>query len=84
MDDNDLPSKDIEKLIELWQQEECLWIISLEGHHKNDSKGNQLTGSERNRQKFHSVSGFTCNITWALPRTIILLLMIMEIKKMKI
>ena len=30
MDDNDLPSKDIEKLIELWQQEECLWNISLE------------------------------------------------------
>ena len=29
MDDNDLPSKDIEKLIKLWQQEECLWNISL-------------------------------------------------------
>ena len=32
MDDNDFPSKDIEKLIELWQQEECLWNISLEGY----------------------------------------------------
>ena len=29
MDDNDFPSKDIEKLIELWQQEEYLWTISL-------------------------------------------------------
>ena len=47
MDDNNLPSKDIEKLIELWQQEECLWNISLEGYHKNNLKGNQLTGSER-------------------------------------
>ena len=47
MDDNDLPSKGIEKLIELWQQEECLWIISLEGYYKKDLKGNQLTGSER-------------------------------------
>ena len=29
MDDNDFPAKDIEKLIiELWQQEECLWNIS--------------------------------------------------------
>ena len=45
MDDNDLPSKDIEKLIELWQQEECLWNISLEGYHKKDLKGNQLTVS---------------------------------------
>ena len=43
MVDNDLPSKDIE----LWQQEECLWNISLESYHKKDSKGNQLTGSER-------------------------------------
>ena len=47
MDDNDLPSKDIEKLIELWQQEERLWNISLEGYHKKDLKENQLTGSER-------------------------------------
>ena len=47
MVDNDLPSKDIEKLIELWQQEECLWNISLESYHKKDLKGNQLTGSER-------------------------------------
>ena len=47
MDDNDLPSKDIEKLIELRQQEECLSNISLEGYHKKDLKGNQLTGSER-------------------------------------
>ena len=47
MDDNDLQSKDIEKLIELWQQEECLWNISLEGYHKKDLKGNQLTRSER-------------------------------------
>ena len=46
MDVNDLPSKDIEKLIELWQQEECLWNMSLEGYHKKDLKGNQLTGSE--------------------------------------
>ena len=46
MDDNYLPSKDIEKLIELWQQEECFWNISLERYHK-DLKGNQLTGSER-------------------------------------
>ena len=43
MDDNDLPSKDIEKLIELWlwQQEDCLWNISLESYHKKDLKGNQ-------------------------------------------
>ena len=47
MADNDFPSIDIEKLIELWQQEECLWNISLEGYHKKDLKGNQLTGSER-------------------------------------
>ena len=33
MDDNDFPSIDIEKLIQLWQQEECLWNISLEGYH---------------------------------------------------
>ena len=46
MDDNDFPSIDIEKLIELWQQEECLWNISLEGYHKKDLKGNQI-GSER-------------------------------------
>ena len=45
MDDNDFPSnmsKDIEKLIDLWQQEGCLWNISLEGYHKNDLKGNAL------------------------------------------
>ena len=47
MADNDFPSIDIEKLIELWQQEECLWNISLEGYHKKDLNGNQLTGSER-------------------------------------
>ena len=47
MDDNDLPSKDIEKLIELWQKEGCLWNIPLEGYHKKNLKGNQLTGSER-------------------------------------
>ena len=47
MDDSDLPSKDIEKLIELWQQEECLWNISLESYPKKDLKGDQLTGSER-------------------------------------
>ena len=47
MDDNDLPSKDKEKLIELWQQECGLWNISLEGYHKKDLKGNKLTGSER-------------------------------------
>ena len=48
MDDNDLPSKDIEKLRAIWQQEECLWNkISLEGYHKKDLKGNQLTGLER-------------------------------------
>ena len=41
MDDNGLPSKDIEKLIELWQQEECLWNISLEGYHKKYLNGNQ-------------------------------------------
>ena len=34
------PSLDMEKLIELWQQK-------LEGYHKKDLKGNQLTGSER-------------------------------------
>ena len=34
MADNDFPS--IDKLIELWQQEECLWNISLEGYHKKD------------------------------------------------
>ena len=45
--DNDLPSKDIEKLTELWQQVECLWNISLEGLHKNYLTGNQLTGSKR-------------------------------------
>ena len=28
MDDNDLPSKDLEKLMELWQQEECLRKLS--------------------------------------------------------
>ena len=47
MDDNDLPSKDIEKLIELWRQEEYLWNTSLKGNHNKDLKGNQLTGSER-------------------------------------
>ena len=47
MGDNDLPSKDIEKLIELWQQEKCLWNISLGGYHKKNLKGNQLTGTER-------------------------------------
>ena len=31
MDDNDFPSKDMKKLIEVWQQEECLWNISLDG-----------------------------------------------------
>ena len=36
MDDNDLPSKDKEKLIELWQQEDCLRNKSLEGYHKKD------------------------------------------------
>ena len=40
--DNDFPSIDIEKLIELWQQEECLWNISLEGYNKKDLKGNAL------------------------------------------
>ena len=42
MVDNDFASIDIEKLIELWQQEECLWNISLEGYHKKDLKGNAL------------------------------------------
>ena len=42
MADNDFPSIDIEKLIELWQQEECLWNISLEGYYKKDLKGNAL------------------------------------------
>ena len=28
MADDDFPSIDIEKLIELWQQEECMWNIS--------------------------------------------------------
>ena len=47
MDDNDLPSKDIEKLTELFGNKKCLWNISLEGYNKKDLKGNQLTGSER-------------------------------------
>ena len=38
MADNDFRSIDIEKLIELWQQEECLWNIFLEGYHKKDLK----------------------------------------------
>ena len=42
MADNDFPSIDIEKLIELWQQEECLWNISLEGYRKKDLKENAL------------------------------------------
>ena len=42
MADNDFPSIDIEKLIELWQQEECLWNISLKGYHKEDLKVNAL------------------------------------------
>ena len=42
MADNDFPSIDLEKLMELWQQEECLWNISLEGYHKKDLKGNAL------------------------------------------
>ena len=42
MADNDFPSTDIQKLIELWQQEECLWNISLEGYHKKGLKGNVL------------------------------------------
>ena len=49
MNENDLPSKDIEKLIELWQQEEYLWNISLEGYHKKDLKGNTL---DRTREAF--------------------------------
>ena len=36
MADNDFPFIDTEKLMELWQQEECLWNISLEGYHKKD------------------------------------------------
>ena len=44
MDDNDFPSKDIEKLIELWQQEECLWTISLDGTTiSSSSVSNMLT-----------------------------------------
>ena len=50
MDDNAFPFKDIEKLIELWQQEESLLNISLEGYHKKDLKGNQLTGLTINTQ----------------------------------
>ena len=44
MTDNDFQSIDIEKLIELWQQEECLWNISLEGYmyNRKDLKGNAL------------------------------------------
>ena len=42
MADNDFPSIDIEKLIELWQQEACLWNISLEGYHAKDLKGSTL------------------------------------------
>ena len=31
MDDNDFRSKDIEKLIDMWHKEECLWNISEKG-----------------------------------------------------
>ena len=47
MADNDFSSIDIEKLIELWQEKECLWNISLEGYHKKSIKGNAL---DRTRQ----------------------------------
>ena len=30
MANNDFPSIDIEKLIELWKQEKCLWNIPLD------------------------------------------------------
>ena len=40
MDDNDFPYKDIEKLIDPWHQEECLWNISSEGYHIRDLKAN--------------------------------------------
>ena len=42
MADNDFPSIDIEKLIKLWQQEECLWNKSQEGYHKKDVKEKAL------------------------------------------
>ena len=42
MADIDFPSIDIEKLIELCQQEECLCNISLEEYHKKDLKWNTL------------------------------------------
>ena len=42
MADNDFPTTDIEKLIELLQQEECLWNIFFKGFHKKVLKGNAL------------------------------------------
>ena len=42
MADNDYPSIDIEDLIELWQQEECLWNNSLEWQQRKGLKGNPL------------------------------------------
>ena len=44
MANNDFPSKDIKKLIELWQQEECLCNISLEGYHKKVLGAQWLSG----------------------------------------
>ena len=34
MANSNFPSKDLANIIELWQEEECLWKISLEGYHK--------------------------------------------------
>ena len=55
MADNDFPSIDIEKLIELWQQEECLWNISLEGYQQEGLEGEAV---DRIREAFDNK--YTC------------------------
>ena len=66
MDDDDLPSKDIEKLIELWLQKECLWNISLERYHKKDLKGNQLTVDNKYACAYmHNFRGKEQQVMWS-------------------
>ena len=54
----DFSSRDIEKLIEIWEEEEDLWNISRENYHKKEARANAL---ERLKEGLKNDIGKDCS-----------------------
>ena len=67
MADNAFSNTDIEKLIELWREEENLWNITSPGHQKKEAKARSL---EKIKEAFESK--FTGNFLFIISYFVIM------------